>query len=176
MKESRIARPAPRPSYALWTGYAAAIWAVIFAGLSFFWAAGGRTGLQPLEQAPESYTTLFAILNVIAGALKLGAAAVVVAFARGIELPVSRRLVAALLWITGIGMLLYGGAGLVSDALHVSGVIHDPATVKWFYIYLVLWDPWWALGGALVTATAWLAGRRGDNTPGESRARESRTI
>jgi hypothetical protein len=60
-----------------------------------------------------------------------------------------------LVWVVGVGMLLYGGLGLVSDALHVTGVINDPATRRWFLIYLVLWDPWWVLGGVLFTALAW---------------------
>lgn len=150
---------APWP-WARWTAYAAGVWALAFAGLSFFWAVGGRTGMQPLEGAAGAAAGLFVIANIVAGLFKLGAAVVVVAYARNVALPVSRRIVAALLWAGGVGMLLYGGAGLVSDALHVSGVIHDPATVKWFFYYLVLWDPWWLLGGALFTATAWLIHRQ----------------
>jgi hypothetical protein len=60
-----------------------------------------------------------------------------------------------LVWVVGVGMLLYGGLGLVSDALHVTGIINDPATRKRFLIYLVLWDPWWVLGGVLYTTLAW---------------------
>ena len=147
-------------AWALATAYGAGAWALAFAGLSLFWAAGGRTGMQPLEGAMGTAAGLFVIANIIAGLLKLCAAVVVVAYARNVALPVSRRIVAALLWAGGVGMLLYGGAGLVSDALHVSGIIHDPATVTWFFYYLVLWDPWWTLGGALFTATAWLIHRR----------------
>jgi uncharacterized protein DUF3995 len=166
-KESGAAHLAPGQPWALWalwTGYAAAAWAVIFAGLSFFWAFGGRTGLHPFELlAPSSpiLLILFAIVNFVVGAIKLGSAGVVVAYIRGIALPVSRRVVTGLMWFAGIGMLVYGGVGEVSDALHVSGVIHvPPADAHWFFLYLVLWDPWWILGGALVTATTWLVRRQ----------------
>lgn len=170
---TEFARPPVSRSWALWTAYAAAVWAVIFAGLSFFWAVGGRTGMQPLEGATGAAAGLFVIANIIAGLVKLGAAALVVAYAWRVALPVSRRIVAALIWAGGVGMLLYGGAGLVSDVFHVSGVIHDPATVKWFFYYLVLWDPWWALGGALFTTTAWLIHRQA-RPPAAARLRTRR--
>jgi hypothetical protein len=60
-------------------------------------------------------------------------------------------------------MCLYGGLGLVSDVLHVTGVINDPTNQKWFFWYLVLWDPWWVLGGVLYVATAWLVHYRDVN-------------
>jgi hypothetical protein len=56
-------------------------------------------------------------------------------------------------------MALYGGLGLVSDVLHVTGVISDPENWKWFFWYLVLWDPWWILGGVLYITAAWLTRR-----------------
>jgi len=51
-------------------------------------------------------------------------------------------------------MVLYGGLGLISDVLHVTGLINDPANGKWFFWYLVLWDPWWVLGGVLYLIVA----------------------
>jgi hypothetical protein len=56
-------------------------------------------------------------------------------------------------------MSLYGGLGLVSDVLHVTGIIGDPANAKWFFWYLVLWDPWWVLGGVLYIAVVWFTRR-----------------
>lgn len=154
-----------RQSWALWTAYGAAVWSVLFGGLSFFWAAGGVTGLQPLEQTGAASPTtaiLARLVNVFVGLVKVFAAFVIVAYARETPLPVSRRLLTGLVWFAGVGMLVYGSVGEVSDILHVTGVVYDPTTVHWFFDYLVLWDPWWALGGALVTATAWLM-RRGDS-------------
>ena len=72
-------------------------------------------------------------------------------------------LILCVLLIGGVGFCLYGGLGLVSDVLHVAGIIDDPATRNWFFWYLVVWDPWWVLGGGLYVATAWLT-RRGDAT------------
>lgn len=136
---------------------AAFIWAAIFAALSFFWAAGGRTGLQPLEQVGGGNATLWALVNVFAGLAKLGGGALALILVRMRQETRGARLLGWLLLVGGVGMCLYGGLGLVSDALHVSGIINAPATRKWFFYYLVLWDPWWALGGLLFTATALLA-------------------
>ena len=138
-----------------WVALAACSWAVIFAGLSFFWAAGGKTGLQPLEQSAGGSAALWAVTNIVAGLLKLGLGIGALAVV-GDWLPRAlRRPLRLLVWMAGVGMLAYGVLGLGSDILHVTGVIDDPATRRWFFIYLVLWDPWWTLGGALFTALAW---------------------
>lgn len=132
-------------------------WAALFAALSFFWAAGGRTGLQPLEQMGGGNTTLWALVNILAGLAKLGGGTLALILVRMRQETRGARLLGWLLLVGGVGMCLYGALGLVSDALHVSGIINAPATRKWFFYYLVLWDPWWALGGLLFTATALLA-------------------
>src|SRR5260370_23157387 len=51
---------------------AACGWALLFAALSFFWAAGGRTGLQPLEQPPASSRAVWLVADLAAGILKIG--------------------------------------------------------------------------------------------------------
>jgi len=152
----RIAGPADAEGRRAWRlALAACSWAVIFAGLSFFWAAGGKTGLQPLEQSAGGSEGLWAATNIVAGLLKLGLGVGALAVV-GDWLPrILRRPLRLLVWMAGVGMLAYGVLGLGSDILHVTGVIDDPATRHWFLIYLVLWDPWWTLGGALFTALAW---------------------
>jgi hypothetical protein len=145
---------------AAWAAAAACAWAVLFAGLSFFWAAGGRTGLHPLEQAARSSGPWWVVLNLGAGGLKLFAGMLAVALVRTQGQQRYRRPLFVATWAQGVGIVLYGGLGLLSDALHVSGIIYDPATRHWFFWYLVLWDPWWVLGGALFIATAWLTRRR----------------
>ncbi len=147
-------------STAVWArrvAYAAFGWATLFAGLSFFWAAGGRTGLQPLEQVGGGNAALWALVNIVAGLFKLGGGALALVLVRMRQETRGSRLLRWLILVGGVGMCLYGGLGLISDALHVSGVINAPATRKWFFYYLVLWDPWWLLGGLLFTATALLS-------------------
>ena len=143
-----------------WAAYAAFGWAGLFAALSFFWAAGGRTGLHPLEQAATSSGPVWIAVNLSAGVLKVLAGLLAVALVRSRGQKRYRKLLFIATWMLGVGICLYGGLGLISDVLHVTGVINDPATRKWFFWYLVLWDPWWVLGGVLFLATAWFARRR----------------
>jgi magnesium-transporting ATPase (P-type) len=146
---------------AKWTAYVACGWAFLFAALSFFWAAGGRTGLHPLEQQATSNRTTWIAINLIAGALKVIIGLVALALVRSQGRSTYRRLLFVAAWALGVGMILYGGLGLVSDVLHVTGIISSgPETRRWFFWYLVLWDPWWVLGGVLYMATAWLTRRR----------------
>jgi hypothetical protein len=146
--------------WAEWAAYAACGWAFLFAALSFFWAAGGRTGLHPLEQQAASNNLAWIAINLGAGVLKALAGLIAVAIVRSWGPRSYRKFLVAVAWVLGVGMSLYGGLGLISDVLHVTGVINDPASWKWFFLYLVLWDPWWVLGGALFVATAWFAPHR----------------
>src|SRR3712207_3367143 len=94
--------------------------------------------------------------------------------------------------------MLYGGALFVQHGLMVAGVIPIPpglgaTAARW---HLVLWDPWWLLGGVLLLAAAWSTrphpttdpttpprphpgaegrGRVRDTTPGGSRIARSPT-
>src|SRR5260370_36072688 len=61
---------------------AACGWALLFAALSFFWAAGGRTGLQPLEQPPASSRAVWLVADLAARLLQIGGGLGAVAPAR----------------------------------------------------------------------------------------------
>jgi hypothetical protein len=152
---------------------AACGWALLFAALSFFWAAGGRTGLQPLEQPPASSRAVWLVADLAAGILKIGGGLLALALVRTGEQRRIHRMMLAAAWIGGVGLCLYGGLGLVSDVLHVAGIINDPATRKWFFWYLVLWDPWFVLGGVLYVATAWFT-RRSDAELAAAHSRSTR--
>jgi uncharacterized protein DUF3995 len=144
---------------AAWAAYAACAWAFLFAALSFFWAAGGRTGLHPLELGVASNNFIWIIINLGAGIMKVLIGLLALALVQPWGRIVPRKLLRACVWVLGIGMFLYGALGLISDVLHVTGIINDPASAKWFFWYLVLWDPWWILGGMLYIAVAWFTRR-----------------
>ena len=64
-------------------------------------------------------------------------------------------------WVAGVGMLLYGGANLAVRALMAVGLLATPESMhsvaaRW---HLLLWDPWWVLGGALFVIAAWSCSR-----------------
>src|SRR5215813_4561385 len=102
-------------SWARRAAAAACAWAFLFAALSFFWAAGGRTGLQPLEQQPASSRTVWLVVNLAAGILKIGGGLLALALVRTGQRRMIHRLLLAAAWSGGVGLCLYGGLGLVSD-------------------------------------------------------------
>jgi hypothetical protein len=62
-------------------------------------------------------------------------------------------------------MLLYGAANLAVRAAMAAGLLATPGSMhsdaaRW---HLLLWDPWWVLGGVLFVLAAWSSRRRGSH-------------
>lgn len=150
-----------------WAGRAAFAWAVIFALMSLYWAAGGRVGGATLgveiDRLAHERDASFVAGLWAAFALKAAAAVLALALVQpwGRRLP--RRLVLVLGTATGIGITLYAAANLVQHALMASAAIGTPdalgtQALRW---HLALWDPFWLVGGLLfLLATIWAARRR----------------
>ena len=145
-----------------WAGYAACLWGLLFAALSFYWAVGGRAGLGTLskgarEPALERDAAFVAVIWAT-GVLKVLAALLALALVQqwGTTLPRRALLVAG--WGTGILLTLYGAVGIIAALLAGLGVAEssDPATVRW---YLFVWEPIWLVGGLLFMAAARHHGR-----------------
>ena len=152
--------PTTAAQQARWAALAAGVWALLFAAVSFFWAAGGRTGIHPFEAQLNGGVALRLAITVPTGLAKLGAGVAALALVRVGARDRWYRPLLAFAWVAGVGMVLYGGAGLISDILHVTGVVNVPAADRhWFFWYLVVWDPVFVVGGALFVATAWLTWR-----------------
>jgi hypothetical protein len=149
-----------------WPGYAASAWAFVFAAVSFYWAAGGTVGAgtigPEIEELARSRRPSFVALLWGTGALKVIGGILALALVRPWGRVIPRRLLLPVAWGAGVLLLLYAVVNLVQHGLAEGGVIGipDPASrsaVRW---HLVLWDPWWLLGGILFVAAAWSLGRR----------------
>lgn len=149
---------------ATWAGYAACVWALVFAAISFYWAAGGTAGSDTIGPAITNMARDPAFIAVLwgTGALKVLGGLLALALVRpwGRILPRWALLTAA--WGGGILMALYGAASWVQEGLMVAGVIRIPAglgrtAALW---HVLLWDPWWLLGGIFFIIAAWSYGRR----------------
>jgi hypothetical protein len=137
--------------------YAAAVWAGLFALVSFYWAAGGETGLETLAVEIERDALArdggMVALTWITGALKIVGVVVALGLAACWE---PRRL---FFWAgLGGGLLIavYGAAGIIEKLLIKLDVNAANASlgddrVGW---YLFLWDPFWMLGGVLFILAA----------------------
>ena len=130
-------------------------WAILFALLSFFWAAGGRTGLHPFEEMKDP---VLYVINLAAGFLKLLAGLILLALVRpwGKRFPRWLLLIGA--WVASGIFVLHGLYSILGDILVITGIVptSDPVN-KWRLLDLYLWGPWWLLGGILFTLATWLS-------------------
>jgi len=135
-------------------------WCMIFAAISVYWLLGGTVGLHTLadtiQASAEANDRSFVLTTWVTVVLKVlgGLLAMAMILPWGRRGP--RRLLRILLAGAGVLLTLYGVAGFVEKALMVSGVIDIPegmgaGPARW---YLVLWEPWWILGGVLFLFTA----------------------
>ncbi len=144
-----------------WAGYGASAWSFIFAALSIYWAAGG-TGLsgtigKDLESLALAGDPVFLAILWISGLAKIfiGILALALVQAWGHRLP--RWILLTGGWATGLLITLYALANFVEHGLMQSGVMTVPEglgviALRW---HLLLWDPWWLVGGVLFTLASW---------------------
>ncbi len=143
--------------------YGAFVWALVFALMSFYWAAGGMIGLGTLGEGMEALARardaeLLAI-TWITGGLKLLAGFCVLALAQNWFTFLPRRLFHLGTWAAGILFLLYALANFVQHGRMAAGISPIPdllgsmTAVHW---HLLLWDPFWLAGGLLFSGSAWL--------------------
>lgn len=135
---------------------AAALWCGLFACLHLFWALGGSIGLA--SSAGSSLASRRPIGFVIFGLygvallLLIGIAFIAMMLRARASSP-QRRALAALVAVVGVVLVIRGGALellLAVNAAEIRTTV-GPLQTRWS---LMLWNPWFALGGALFIATA----------------------
>lgn len=143
-----------------WPAWATLAWGVLFGGLSLFWSAGGAFLADHLAEAiqrdVEAGSTSLLVMNTIGGLGKIAVGVLALATVMRWGRAIPRRLHLALLYVGGGLLLVYGGANWTQMLLVEIGVIDVPvsigaAQVRW---YLLLWEPIWIVGGALLLLTA----------------------
>ena len=169
MSEAAPSAAVPRsalPSPARWAVYGAA-WALAFAAMSLYWAAGGNVGASTLSdlvvEPARARDPGFVAVLWLAGALKAIAAVLLLALIGRWAQWIPSWIPRVSAWIAGIAMVLYGAANLAVRAVMAVGLIPTPAAMHsraatW---HLLLWDPWWLLGGIFFTVAAWSCTRGG---------------
>jgi hypothetical protein len=136
--------------------------------MSFYWAAGGTIGIETqaesIQSAARDPDARFVALVWATGVIKVGGALLALAFVQGWGRMIPRRLLLVAGWVAGMGMLLYGGINFIAGAcvalLGAIDVIESPAGTSAFWWHLLLWDPWWMLGGALFGVAVWIFQRQ----------------
>src|SRR5215467_6867719 len=103
-----------RRSRLVWAGYAACVWGLMFAGVSFYWGGGGTLGLDTLggsfERLARARDPALVAAVWITGLRKVGGAVLALTLVSdwGARLP--RLPVAALGLDAALVLTLYGGA------------------------------------------------------------------
>ncbi len=153
--KSMISTPSQVPAWsAFW-------WSLAFGAISLYWAAGGTIALSTLaktiQDRAEEQDAALLMLTAVTGVLKIGAGLVALATIQrwGSQLP--RRLLLPTVWGVGVLYTLYGVANFIDKVLMATGLRSIPDAmgddaVIW---YLVVWEPFWILGGVLFLLTAW---------------------
>jgi hypothetical protein len=172
----RETRDTPRAT--VWVGCATVAWAFVFAGVSFYWASGGTVGVSTIGPAitkpvlahdPAWIALLWVtvVLKVLVGLLAL-------ALVQPWGQRVPRRPLLVVAWGACLVMALYeGAASWIQHGLMAAGVIGVPSglgmtALRW---HLLLWDPWWLVGGLLLGVAAWGYARSTARTAADSLGR-----
>ncbi|SCF03555.1 Protein of unknown function (DUF3995) [Micromonospora viridifaciens] len=143
-----------------WAGYGACVWSLLFAALSFYWAAGGLVGAGTIGPAVEgpalAREPAFVAVLWATALLKVVAALLALALLRQLPRWAPRWLLLLAGWGAAGLLSLYALANLAQHLLIVAGVVEVPAglgraALPW---HLLLWDPIWLAGGLLFTLTA----------------------
>jgi hypothetical protein len=135
-------------SHSSWVGYAAAIWALIFAVLHLVWAAGWYVGLEQ-EPARKAFAkTWFMVYDLIVAGICALAVPVALALVQpwGRRLP--RWLVGLLAWAGTVLLVLRGGGTIVQTVYLVAVGSFVP---EW----MMLWELWFYLGAVLFGLSTW---------------------
>jgi hypothetical protein len=143
----------------IWAGYAACAWGLAFAAISFYWAAGGTAGAVTIGPAITglAHDRAFIAVLWITGVLKVVGGLVALALVRPWGRRIPRWMLLWATWAGGILLALYGAASWIQHGMMVGGVLSVPSglghtAALW---HVVLWDPWWLLGGILFLVAAW---------------------
>lgn len=140
--------------------YAGIGWTLVFAAMSFYWAAGGMMGVESLggavyEKALERDPG-FAVVVWATGFVKLAGAALLLLLLRSDRRPACRRLLAWICTTAGVLLFLYGLGNFVTISLAGLNVLDFDLSRYALVWRLIFWEPFWMVGGWLYFA----AGRK----------------
>ena len=131
-----------------WTGYAAAVWALVFAVLHVVWAMGWYVGLDQELSRRAFQQRWFLIYDLVVAGLCAVAVWVALALVQPWGLRLPRRLVGGLAWCGSAVLVLRGGAGAAQTA-------YVAATGRNILVVYRLWEVWFCLGALFFGLSIW---------------------
>ncbi|MEV5872931.1 DUF3995 domain-containing protein [Streptomyces sp. NPDC052101] len=153
----RARRTPPATAWQRRAAFTACVWMVVFAAFHCYWALGGTIGLPPGESLVDN-RPLF-VIDLIAIPMNLGGAALALALVQRWGLFFPRRLMLFGVWGCALLMVGHAAPSMVDLAVFLTGQRGKPLTGEDRFSVLV-YEPYWMLGGLLFTAMALAFQRR----------------
>lgn len=152
----------PVPQRLRVVGYAAAVWAFLFAAVNLYWGLGGTLGVNTLgdriaEQALAGDPELL-LVNAVSVVGKIFIGLLGLALVHLWERRLLGELLRVAVWAVGILLAFYGVGCAVQHAMMAAGSIpitSSLGSLSAVQSHLFIWDPVWILGGILFLLTAW---------------------
>ncbi|UVI28464.1 DUF3995 domain-containing protein [Paenibacillus spongiae] len=138
-----------------WFIYAGITWTLLFAFMSFYWAAGGMIGVKSLggqiyRMALERDEGFLPIVWAT-GVVKLGGVLLLLGLIRSRANTKLRRWLSFICISAGIFMILYGAGNIITISLAAMNILDfdlEAYAIKW---RLLFWEPFWIVGGIFYT-------------------------
>jgi len=128
-----------------WIGYAAAVWALVFAAFHVVWATGWYVGLDQEPASTAFARRWFLTYDLVVAGMFVFAVPVALALFQPWGRRVPRWLLGLLAW-SGTGLLTLRGAGGVIQTAYFAAV-GRPLHARW--------DAWFCLGAVLFGLSTW---------------------
>lgn len=127
------------------------VWTVIFAGMSFYWAAGGMVGVRSLGGAVYDMAInpnpSFINIVTLTGFIKLlGIILLLMLFVQWRN-PIITRMLYYITKIVGVLIFLYGLLNFITISMSVFDILDFDLDSYATFWRLAFWEPFWMAGG-----------------------------
>lgn len=127
------------------------VWTVIFAGMSFYWAAGGMVGVRSLGGAVYDMAInpnpSFINIVTLTGFIKLlGVILLLMLFVQWRN-PIITRMLYYITKIVGVLIFLYGLLNFITISMSVFDILDFDLDSYATFWRLAFWEPFWMAGG-----------------------------
>lgn len=131
--------------------YSGAAWSILFAGISFYWAMGGRIGVRSLggqiyEMALNPDPS-FLVIVWITGFIKLFGAVFLLMLMINWKNTKIEHTLYFVIKISGLLLFMYGLLNSITISLSMAGILGFHIEKFAAYWRLFFWEPFWMLGG-----------------------------
>ncbi|MCM3400985.1 DUF3995 domain-containing protein [Cytobacillus oceanisediminis] len=127
------------------------VWTVIFAGMSFYWAAGGMLGVRSLGGAVYEMSInpdpSFIIIVWLTGFIKLFGVILLLMLLVQWRMLIITKMLYYITKIVGVLLFLYGLLNFITISMSVFHILDFDLDSYATFWRLTFWEPFWMAGG-----------------------------